>query len=180
MPTDLPDAEIKNKLRVLQVIILALLSGATTFAVLAMFIPVGTEADGASGRAADVNVLRYVWLASAVFAIASLFVVRIIIPRAAVAQQGGDQAPPHAVMQAYFIASILTGAMLEGASILGSIVLLLGEQPLDLALALAPLVIMLPFFPTTGRFERFTARLTGKADPERGLRAPRRDFKSYR
>lgn len=174
--------EVRQRLLMLQVIYAALIAGAAMFAGIAMLVSMAMVEQAPEDPAAaplDVEILRFVWIGVAVMSIIGVVVVRKKLPQMAAAQFKDSEPSPATLFGPYFMMTIITGAVLEGVSIFGSVILLLGDNPLDLALGLLPLAVMIPFFPSARGFEAFGRQMTGE-DPAGGLAPPARDQRRYR
>lgn len=137
---------IEPRLRILQIIIAALIAGVAIFAiiVLAMKQPPSSTFD---------PVLRVALVIITAVMTISAVAIPAIIRRAASRSDGADISEDQ-LFGRFFVLTIMRAAMLEGAALFGIVIFLLSADPIDLAIAAVPLILMILLaYPSRGRWE---------------------------
>lgn len=149
---------------VIQIIGLALVGGAVTFTIVALFLNTAGSVGGAGSP--PLTIFRYAWVA-ALCVIVVLSIILTTTARRVARVRAADGVDDASIMSLYGSTTIMRLALWEGAAILGAIILLLSGHTLDVALALTPLFGMVYYFPTTERWRAFHSDARGIADADR-------------
>jgi hypothetical protein len=155
------DENIARALLPLQFIVLALLSGIVVFSGATIYLVT-------NGRVtADPGLLLPLGPAVGLFALAEfvgfVFVRRGIMDalRRVVEESGTDALPPARLLASFRVLTIIGAAMAEGVSLFGVVVVLLTGNWAAFAVAAVGLLVLVRLFPTRGRYDAFTYRITG-------------------
>lgn len=175
MMQELP-AELRPRLRVLQIIAVALVMGVLLFgAVVAVMPPSpgggGGGGAGTAGTGLDLQMMRLICLALAASGVVGGLVIKqAMMRRPASPPLDSDMGMPGAsgpAFQRFFGATIVGHALLEGPALFAIVIYLLGRDPIDLAIAGGCVVLMaMLHFPTAGRAIRPLRSADGS--PHRG------------
>ena len=162
-----PNATASNRMRVLQVIVLALLSSITVFTTLAAILgpQVRTPTTGAS--AAPTNSEHILMMALGAIGFVGFLVVGVFIrpalakkARAAWTTRPSDEVGGESVWNMFAVRTIITAAFVEGIGLFGSIIhMLTGAKP-PLAAPILAVLLLLSIFPTRKRLEEFVKFVT--------------------
>jgi hypothetical protein len=137
-------------LRSLQLIVVALFMGVVIFAVIATFAQQGRTPQP-SGQ------LRMVGVGMVAMMVPMALIARHVLSRA---KSGLPEDPaetaPDALLQRYFVITILGAALLEGPALFAVVIYLQTQDPVDLLIGAVPTVLIpLACYPTSGRWWRY-------------------------
>ncbi|MHC5004758.1 MAG: hypothetical protein ACYTJ0_16725 [Planctomycetota bacterium] len=143
------------ELRTLQLLVSSLIMGVAMLAVVAILLPSATTI----GSRAPAATLRIACVAVLMAAIPLSLVLRHGMLRSAGRGRGDGPDPRgEAIFPLFFTGTLIGCGLLEGAALFAVVVHLMTRDPVDLAIAAVPLLIMaIALFPTEGRWRRFVA-----------------------
>lgn len=148
--------------RRLQILVAALIAGVVTFAAVAIVVaPVGNAAN-----LMPIRVAGFAMMGASI--VAALFMRRAMLAGSTPAgnpyatHDPGDHEEDAELVRRYVTATIVGCALLEGAALFGAVIYLISADPMSLLIVGLPLLTMaIAFFPTDGRWRRFTTAHEG-------------------
>lgn len=154
-------------MRVLQVIVLALLSSITAFTVIAAVIGPQVRTPTVNASAAPASSEHILMMALGAFGFIGFIVLGVFIrpalarkARSAWADRPADEVGGESVWNMFAVRTIITAAFVEGVGLFGSIIhMLTGALP-PLAAPVLTVLLLIAVFPTRGRLEQFVKFVT--------------------
>ncbi len=139
------------QLRILRIIVSSLVIGICAMAIVAIVAPVA-----ASTPPATLAVLRGICVLVLVGGGLGALLLRHAMLAQAARESAADTRDERLAMQ-FYTSTLISCAIVEGAGLLAIVIYMLSRNPLDLFIAgVAVLLILGVFFPTEGRWRRFT------------------------
>ncbi len=154
-------------MRVLQVVVLAMLSGLTVFTTMAAILGPQVRKPAANASAAPASSEQILMMALGAIGFFGFLLLGLVIrpalarkARSAWTTRPSDEVGGESVWNMFFVRTIATAAFVEGIGLFGSIIhMLTGAMP-PLAAPVLALVLLLAVFPTRGRLESFVKFVT--------------------
>jgi hypothetical protein len=144
----------------LRLIIMAMMTGVVTLGAVAVYI-------GQNAKP-DLEQAKLLLIALAALCImeipAFILIGRVMIGKLQVDFQKlpDDQDPWDQLLPSFFTITLIRGAMVEGASIFGCVIMLISGVWLSLIVPMLGLMVLSLLFPTDNRFHEFIGTVTGR------------------
>lgn len=157
-----PHQGAPNRLRVLQVIVLALISSLTAFSVLAAILGPQVRTPTANSSAARTSSEHLLMMALGAIGLLGLLLLTFLI-RPAITRKArwawqtrpSDEVGATSVWSMYMVRTIVTAAFIEGIGLFGGIIhMLTGALP-PIAAPVIAIVLLICIIPTRGRLQEF-------------------------
>ena len=137
----------------LRIILLALMAGPALFCIIAVFS--GPTVPPDEQEAMIALALRGAWLFLTITGVAAIMIFPAMVARQHRKNHPEEAEPGHAAVGAFLSSSVIGAAMLEAPAILIGVVILLYGSPVDLLLAVIPLIIMSTLLRIEPRWQGF-------------------------
>lgn len=167
LPSPQPNTTTSNRMRVLQVIVLALFSSITAFTVIATVIGPQVRTPTVNASAAPASSEHILMMALGAFGFIGFVVLGVFIrpalarkARSAWVDRPSDEVGGESVWNMFAVRTIVTAAFVEGVGLFGSIIhMLTGALP-PLAAPVLAVLLLIAVFPTRVRLEQFVKFVT--------------------